>query len=286
MDDVKKVVINGADDSKKDGIDFSKLTTEEIFKVLKESVTQIDESKLKSSESNLLKIIKSGTDSGQAILVEKSLFMYDTLKKEEFLLEHGYQHYISKEDISKVKDALEAKNDRNILFVEATYYPRTIPDEIVERLKFLRDHNIFDSYYILYTDYTHKGRKIANGDINQPSKKDVKKDPILFGAFVKPSEIVQGMDMMNDRLYVIGDWEDEYCDLTLDKIIEVIPEVVKDINLDETVLLNAKEQVEKAKQNELAKRRGPQTQSVSESQPVKKGFWAKVKGVFGYGKAS
>lgn len=39
-------------------------------------------------------------------------------------------------------------------------------------------------------------------------------DPILFGSFqdAKSQTVVE-------RFYVLGDWEDEYCDLTLDKLV-------------------------------------------------------------------
>jgi len=49
------------------------------------------------------------------------------------------------------------------------------------------------------------------------------KDPILFG-MIKES----------NRLYFIDDWEDEYCDLTFDEIIDVIGEnkLTKNINLN------------------------------------------------------
>ncbi len=39
------------------------------------------------------------------------------------------------------------------------------------------------------------------------------KDPILFG-WIKE----------NNRLYFIADWEDEFCDLTFDEIVDVVGE--------------------------------------------------------------
>jgi hypothetical protein len=44
-------------------------------------------------------------------------------------------------------------------------------------------------------------------------EKQKMKDPILFG-YIKET----------DRLYFIADWEDEYCDLTFDEIVDVIGE--------------------------------------------------------------
>ncbi|EQL11139.1 Uncharacterised protein [Clostridioides difficile] len=61
--------------------------------------------------------------------------------------------------------------------------------------------------YVLFTDYTGKITK-------EISKERRDKDPILFGVFSdeKSRAIV-------DRFYYLGDWEDEYCDLTLEKMI-------------------------------------------------------------------
>src|SRR5699024_9424503 len=58
-----------------------------------------------------------------------------------------------------------------------------------------------------FTDYTGKIER-------QVEKERIEKDPILFGTFQdKNSQTVI------DRFYFLGDWEDEYCDLTLDKMV-------------------------------------------------------------------
>ena len=48
----------------------------------------------------------------------------------------------------------------------------------------------------------------------QIEKERREKDPILFGTFQNQSNRT-----VIDRFYYIGDWEDEYCDLTLDKMV-------------------------------------------------------------------
>ena len=81
---------------------------------------------------------------------------------------------------------------------------REIPDEIVDTVAKVKD--IFDELYVVFTDYTGKEeRKVAK------ERRD--KDPILFGVF-KNNVVV------SDRFYFLGDWVDEYCDLTLDKFID------------------------------------------------------------------
>jgi hypothetical protein len=53
----------------------------------------------------------------------------------------------------------------------------------------------------------------------QKVEEEKKKDPILFG-------VIQN----SRKLYFIGDWTDEFCDLTLDKMMEIISDKGLDIN--------------------------------------------------------
>ena len=49
-------------------------------------------------------------------------------------------------------------------------------------------------------------------DLTEKEREEIKsKDPILFG-------IIQN----SRKLYFIGDWIDEFCNLTLDKMMEII----------------------------------------------------------------
>ena len=62
--------------------------------------------------------------------------------------------------------------------------------------------------YIVYTDYSKKEERVI-----EENKR--RKDPILFGTFQSVEAKV-----CIDRFYYLGDWIDEYCDLTLDKMIQ------------------------------------------------------------------
>ncbi|MEC2525846.1 hypothetical protein P9X78_27380, partial [Bacillus thuringiensis] len=83
-----------------------------------------------------------------------------------------------------------------------------IPDDVVAVLETVKDK--FDQFYVVFTDYTGKVEK-------QVTKERRDKDPILFGTFQdeKSRTVI-------DRFYFIGDWEDEYCDLTLDKMVNKV----------------------------------------------------------------
>lgn len=214
------------------------LTASEVFEEIKAAVEEVSLGKLDKAQWNLLSIIESGLNSGQSILVEKAKFMFDNVIKEKFLVENGINKTINKEDLTEIIDALERKNDKNILFIEMEYFPRIIPAEIVERVKMLKENNIFDKYFVLYTDYTYGGSKHMKQNSSDNEGGVVDRDPILFGSFVKKSEIDKNIDIMGDKLYVIGDWEDEYCDITLDKIVEIMPEKVQDIDNNVVDLAN------------------------------------------------
>ena len=109
-------------------------------------------------------------------------------------------------------------------------YEREIPDEIVSIIEQVKDK--FDQLYILFTDYTGKVER-------QIEKERRQKDPILFGTFQN-----EKTRTVIDRFYFLGDWEDEYCDLTLDKMVNEV-EASKKRNIVRTV--NTPEDIEELK---------------------------------------
>ena len=54
-----------------------------------------------------------------------------------------------------------------------------------------------------------------NARITKKHQEHKEKDPIVFGIFTDKENI-----FTLDRLYYVADWVDEYCDLTLDKLVE------------------------------------------------------------------
>lgn len=86
-------------------------------------------------------------------------------------------------------------------------FTRHIPDDVLETKKKADEHHIFDNYCVLHYEPEGKGAELIK------KEKERRKDPILFG-------LLKG----SDKLYFVGDWIDEYCDLTLDKIVETIGE--------------------------------------------------------------
>ena len=118
------------------------------------------------------------------------------------MVDLGINTFIYKDDIEEYIDEVASNQ---VVIKDLASYERDIPDEVVEALEKVKPY--FDEFYIVYTDYTGKESK-------QVQKERREKDPILFGVFMDRNKAVQ-----NERFYYIGDWVDEYCDLTLDKMV-------------------------------------------------------------------
>ena len=178
-----------------------KISPSQYFDYLKNAKNDITTEALKESYSVFLKLAEKYTKLGQKESLKKLCFLADTLKKEEKLIELGITTYIYKDVI---EDYIENVADETVKIIELSRYMREVPDELVETIEKSKD--LFDEFYVVFTDYTGKEeRKIKK------ERRD--KDPILFGVFKNNRNV-------SDRFYFLGDWIDEYCDLTLDKMIE------------------------------------------------------------------
>jgi len=88
-------------------------------------------------------------------------------------------------------------------------FVRPIPPGIVVAKIKCDEIGFFDNYVILHFDPTNKGTTEAARKAEEARVKD----PILFGVMLG-----------SRKLYFVGDWEDEYCDLTLQKIVDQLAE--------------------------------------------------------------
>lgn len=175
----------------------------EFFHFVKDSVKSVDKIQLQSYLSAAHKLLKKARKTGQKGLAHRLEFKIETLKGEFTLNSLGINRYVERDDVLYYMDHVE---HRVVKLAEVKDYLREIPDEAIELMK--KTEGYFSDYLILYTDYTDElGKQI------EQEKKD--KDPILFGIFY--DELFKEV---TERFYFLYDWEDEYCDLTLDKMIE------------------------------------------------------------------
>lgn len=180
------------------------LTPEELFSALKAKKEIATHESLQQIYDASLELGTKYKRSGQITALKKVLYVLETIEKEKQLVDLGINRFIYRDDIDFYIDN-RTTNSRPIKIIELARYSREIPDEIVDTVEKVKD--IFDEFYILYTDYTGKEEKRIAAEKRST-------DPILFGVFID-----QDARLCNDRFYYLGDWEDEYCDLTLDKML-------------------------------------------------------------------
>lgn len=187
------------------------LEPREYFEDLKDRVQNITDKELQDFMYGCLQLVEKYKITGQTRIIQKLRFLTDCVEKERDIVKMGINSFVYREDIEEYIDKI-AKNVVKI--IELENYPRDIPDEIVEVIAKTKD--LFDQYYVVFTDYTGELEK-------QVEKERRDRDPILFGTFQEKRVVQTGFTqqeiIMNDRFYYLGDWEDEYCDLTMDKFL-------------------------------------------------------------------
>lgn len=174
----------------------------EYFQQLKEKVNKMDDKTLNILYNNALNLVEKYKKTGQKKAIKKLVFHLETIMKEKQIVDLGVTKYVYKSDI---EDYIEDVASNQVVIKDLASYERDIPNEIVEVIEKVKSY--FDEFYVVYTDYTGKESK-------QIQKERREKDPILFGVFMNRNKAVQ-----SERFYYIGDWVDEYCDLTLDKMV-------------------------------------------------------------------
>lgn len=180
----------------------SQLTPQQYFEQVKERKHNITDEELVKVYDNCLELLNKYKITGQKKGMRKLMFHLECIEKEREIVKMGINTFIYRDDIEEYIDTV-AKD--TVKIIELENYEREIPDEIVEVIAATKDK--FDQLYVVFTDYTGKVER-------QIEKERRDKDPILFGTFQDQSNRT-----VIDRFYYLGDWEDEYCDLTLDKMV-------------------------------------------------------------------
>jgi len=176
------------------------ISPSQYFDYLKDAKQSITTEALKKSYDVFIQLAEKYTKLGQKESLKKLCFLADTLCKEEKLINLGITTYVYKDVI---EDYIDHVADKTVKIVELSRYMREIPDELVSTVE--KTKELFDEFYVVFTDYTGKEERKV-----EKERRD--KDPILFGVFKSDTNVA-------DRFYFLGDWVDEYCDLTLDKMV-------------------------------------------------------------------
>lgn len=142
---------------------------------------------------------------GQVALKEKLFGQLVINKYESILYANGYNKLITED----VMVDLTKKAPKALSLNYIANYTRTIPLNTIKKKLELDELEIFDNYVILSYDPTG----MSYAQTVKERQKEIKKakDPILFG-------VIAG----SNKLYYIDDWVDEYCDLRLENIVDII----------------------------------------------------------------
>ncbi|MDK1672845.1 hypothetical protein QOK74_08165 [Staphylococcus saprophyticus] len=196
-----------------------RISPSKYFDEIKNKKHEVTDKTLNEYYDNCLKLITKYENSGQRKALEKLLHLTSCVEKEREVIHMGIETFVYRDDVFEYIEDV-AKNV--IKVIELKNYSRDIPDDVLEKYHTVK--HLFDEFYVVYTDYTgNTERKI------KAEKRD--KDPILFGVFKKK---IGKTNYLNDRMYVIGDWEDEYCDLTLEKMVTEYKES-KNKNIEQNI---------------------------------------------------
>ena len=186
------------------------LTIQEFFRSIKNSVEELNV--IRTRAAGYEKAIQAAIANGQTALVEKLTAGLHAAKVEAQLEAIGLPKYLEEDSVVQFVRQSTKKVDLTWM----VNFTRIIPAPIIEKKKLADEHGIFDNYAIMHYDPHGTGKADTKEEIER------KKDPILFG-------------LIEDRrrLYFIGDWEDEYCHLTLDSIADSLgDEAIKNLAAD------------------------------------------------------
>lgn len=249
MDELKKTEENTG----------SKLTPQQYFEEIKDRKHHITDAELVKVYDNCLDLLNKYKITGQQKGMRKLMFHLECIEKEREIVKMGINTFIYRDDIEEYIDSVARDT---VKIIELKNYEREIPDEIVEVVATVKDK--FDQLYVVFTDYTGKVER-------QVEKERREKDPILFGTFQNPSNRT-----VIDRFYYLGDWEDEYCDLTLDKMVNETEKAGKR-NIVKTI--STPKDIEELREqlSSLSEINGNFIVSATEAKPKKRGFFANIK---------
>ena len=183
---------------------------EKVFTDLKQSKLVIEDSELVKAYDNAQILADKYAKTGQIAALRKLVFTMKTINKERELLKLGYNQYVLKSAIDYYIDN-STETTRPVKIIELCNFVRDVPSDIVDKIE--QTKHLFDEYFVVFTDYTGREER-------RIEKEKRARDPILFGCFLN-----RDARICNERFYFVGDWVDEYCDLTFDRMLSELGKI-------------------------------------------------------------
>ena len=188
--------------------DHGKIAPELYFTYIKKKFNILERMKLDARIKKIEAAFDEAVEAGQSFLADKILHEYSREIRESIILAKGISRYIEREDLIKYKHKIKEGHISDTLLKD---YTRIIPKPILEKVKSLKD--IFDGFVIYHYYEEAIEKKVEKKQKITETEKAKLRDPIIFGIIRE-----------TNRLYFVDDWEDEFCDLTFDDIVDQIGE--------------------------------------------------------------
>ena len=168
------------------------------FKYVKNKFGLLGGMRFKRRIEKLWRLAENYDKLGQEALSEQFLkrLIKETRESEMYAL--GYKIFIEKEFLEKFRHKVKG---RGISITTLKNYTRVIPKKNQKEIMKAIKSKLFDRIEIVHYDEDGEGSKMTS--------EEERKDPIAFGRILE-----------SNRYYFITDWEDKYCDLTLDDIVD------------------------------------------------------------------
>lgn len=223
--------------------DNATILANEYFNGVKTKSQKLIDAKVLEELNYLPAQIEELVQLGQTGLADKLKKNIVFLVKERILVANGFDTYVYRNDVTRYIDLVK---DKKVFICELEKFPRLIPESAKKLLLKAKALNVFKDFWVVYVDYTGDSDKVLTEKDKAERKKN--RDPIIFGTFEKPEKA------NIDKMYFICDWTDEYCDLTLDKMVKKLVEndknykpnvIVKDVKKYVNQILVESEKLER-----------------------------------------
>ena len=179
------------------------------FKYVKSKFNYLQRKMIESRIEKLEKAFDEAVEAGQDVLAKKFLDTLNQEAKEIMLLAKGFDKYVERDIVLKYKNQIRGGHISNTLLKDFT---RIIPKKILDLKK--KAEGIVDDFEIYHYWNEEEQQKVEKKEKICPEEKAKMRDPVMFG-------LIKG----SNRMYFIGEWDDEYCDLSFNEMIGVMGKV-------------------------------------------------------------
>ena len=187
-----------------------------FFGLMKKKMGILKDHSYKSRIKKLADAVDEAIKNGQIAFSEELLSKLFVLAREAEMWAMGKKIFLERDVYEEFKN----KTARKVSLTPLKNFARPIPESVLAEKKRCDEAGLYDGYAVMHYD----DGKTVKETVKEKVARE--KDPILFGVV-----------RYSSRLYFVDDWEDEFCDLTLDDIIDKMNLTDEDTTLERKITL-------------------------------------------------